>query len=190
MRFSVHLFSFITLLLIVICPTLCLGTDDKADFKDVILTTSESHLLLFATLNDGAQEQLEDALHSGIPMQFKFLVELIHIRKNWNDKELRQMEFSHTLHYDALKEQYELELSEQHNRTITFAKLAEAMKAMKEVNGLKVIKLTQLVPDSPYELRLKAILFEKTLPMNLHHVIPFISLGDVETAWHSIEFTY
>ncbi len=73
---------------------------------------------------------------------------------------------------------------------MTFAELAKAMDMMNEINGLKVVELSKLTPDNSYKLRMKASLYEKTLPMNLHYVIPFISLGNVETDWHSIEFTY
>ena len=61
---------------------------------------------------------------------------------------------------------------------------------MNDINGLKVIQLTDLTPDSSYELRIKAELFKKTLPMNLHTVIPFISMWNLETDWFTIEFTY
>ena len=80
-------------------------TKDKVQFKDVTLTTSDSHLLLFALLDNSEQQELEEALHSGIPMQFTFNVELTHIRKNWTNEELSNLEFVHTLKYDTLKEQ-------------------------------------------------------------------------------------
>ncbi|MCK5071461.1 MAG: DUF4390 domain-containing protein, partial [Desulfocapsa sp.] len=59
-----------------------------------------------------------------------------------------------------------------------------------EINGLKVIELKNLIPDSAYQLRVKAELFKKTLPMNIHYLIPFISMWDLETDWFTIEFTY
>ncbi len=165
-------------------------SNDKVQFKDATLTTSHSHLLLFATLDNKAQQKLEEALHSGIPMEFTFQVKLIHIRKNWANEELRDQEFVHSLKYDTVKEQYHLQLEEQRNRTMTFQKLSEAMKVMYEINGFKVIELKKLIPDGSYELRMKASLYKKTLPMNLHYVIPFISLGNVETDWYNIEFNY
>lgn len=165
-------------------------TEEDVQFKDITLTTSNTHLLLFAVLQNNKQQQLEQALHSGIPMQFTFLVELIHIRENWPDKELSSLEFVHTLRYDTLKEYYQLDLEEQGYRKTTFTDLSESMKIMNEINGLKITELAKLEPDNAYELRIKAELYEKTLPMNLHYVIPFISLGDLKTDWYTIEFTY
>ncbi len=190
MRFPIHLIFLTFLLFFAVNSNVLAETKNSVQFKDVTLTTSNSHLLLFALLDNNGQHELEEALHSGIPMQFTFLVELIHIRKNWSNEELSYLEFVHTLKYDTVKEQYQLQLDEQRNRTMTFTELTEAMKIMNEINGLKVIELAKLTPDSSYKLRMKAALYEKTLPMNLHYVIPFISLGNVETDWYSIEFTY
>lgn len=190
MRLPIHLIYLTFLLFFAVNNTVLAETKKSVQFKDVTLTTSSSHLLLFALLDTSGQQELEEALHSGIPMQFTFLVELIHIRKNWANEELSNLEFVHTLKYDTLKEQYQLQLDEQRNRSMTFAELAKAMDMMNEINGLKVVELSKLTPDNSYKLRMKASLYEKTLPMNLHYVIPFISLGNVETDWHSIEFTY
>ncbi len=123
-------------------------------------------------------------------MQFTFFIELLKTRKNWPDEELVTLEFNHTLRYDTLNENYQLELEEQKNRKTTYNSLAQAMQVMNDINGLKVIQLNDLSPDSSYELRMKAELFKKTLPMNLHYVIPFLSMWDLETDWFTIEFTY
>jgi hypothetical protein len=61
---------------------------------------------------------------------------------------------------------------------------------MNEINGLKVIKLSSLVPNDSYTLRVRAEPYKKTLPMGLHHVIPFISWWDIETDWYSVDFNY
>ena len=64
------------------------------------------------------------------------------------------------------------------------------MAVMNDINGLKVIELAKLLPDNSYELRMKAELLKKTLPMNLHYIVPFISMWNIETDWVTIEFTY
>lgn len=165
-------------------------TEQKVQFKDITITTSSSHFLLFGVIKNDKYQELEQALHSGIPMKFTFLIELMRTRDNWPDEELVSMEFTHTLKYDTLKENYQLKLEEQKNRMFTYSSLEKAMEVMNEINGLKVIELSELQPDSSYELRMKAKLYEKTLPMNLHYVIPFISMWDIETDWFTIEFTY
>ncbi|MEN8199739.1 MAG: DUF4390 domain-containing protein [Thermodesulfobacteriota bacterium] len=186
------------ILLLILLSSLLLSAGNQAlaesgqevQFKDITITTSNTHLLLFAVIKNNKSEELEQGLHSGIPMHFTFYIELFRTRKNWPDEELTAMEFSHTLKYDPLKERYQLDIEEQKNRVSSYDNLDEAMAVMHDINGLKLIKLTELQPDSSYELRIKAELYEKTLPMNLHYIIPFISLWNLETDWHTIEFTY
>ncbi len=182
--------------LLILSLILCAGNsalakaDQEVEFKDITITTSNTHLLLFGVVKNDKHKELEQALHSGIPMQFTFFVDLFRTRDNWPDEELVSLEFKHTLKYDTLKEHYQLEIGEQKSRTSTYRNLDEAMAVMNDINGLKVIELTRLQPDSSYELRMKAELFEKTLPMNLHYIVPFISMWDMKTDWVTIEFTY
>ena len=92
MRFPIHLIFLTFLLFFAVNSNVLAETKNSVQFKDVTLTTSNSHLLLFALLDNNGQHELEEALHSGIPMQFTFLVELIHIRKNWSNEELSYLE--------------------------------------------------------------------------------------------------
>ncbi len=189
-RHPLLIFMLLFSLLLCTGKSVLADTEQEVHFKDITITTSSTHLLLFGVVKNDKSNELEQALHSGIPMHFTFFIELFRTRNNWPDEELASIEFSHTLKYDTLKEHYQLEIEEQKNRKATFETLDEAMRVMNEINGLRVIELTKLQPDNSYELRMKAELYEKTLPMNLHYVIPFISLWDMETDWHTIEFTY
>ena len=190
MRHPLPLFILLFSLLLCTGNSVLADSEQEVQFKDITITTSNTHLLLFGVIRNEKSKELEVALHSGIPMHFTFFIELFRTRDNWPDEELTSMEFSHTLKFDTLKDRYQLKIEEQRNRKAVYETLAEAMEVMNEINGLKVIELTKLQPDSSYELRMKAELYEKTLPMNLHYVIPFISLWDMETDWHTIEFTY
>jgi len=184
--------KFILLLSLIVCAenSALAKSDQEVQFKDITITTSIHHLLLFGVVQNSHQKELEQALHSGIPMQFTFYVELYRTRDNWPDEELVALEFNHTLKYDTLKESYQLEIEEQKNRIFTYSTLDKAMATMNDINGLRVIELAKLIPDNSYELRMKAELFKKTLPMNLHYIVPFISMWDMETDWVTIEFTY
>jgi hypothetical protein len=157
---------------------------------DVILATSETNVLLFGTLNNSFTETMIQGLHSGLPIQFSFFIELYKSRKYWTNEHIATLELRHVLTYDTLKEIYKVELSETNQKTFTFLSLSQAEKAMNEINGLKVIKLADLVPDASYSLQIRAELQKKTLPMGLHHVIPFVSWWDIETDWYSVDFNY
>ncbi len=159
-------------------------------FTDIIVTTSDTHLLFFGELKNSLTSEMIEGLHSGIPVQFSFFVELEKVKPNWPDAELTSIEFSHSLSYDTLKQLYTVETGELSQKTHTVKTLEEALTLINEINGLKIVRLNELEPDQTYRLRVKADLYKKTLPLSLHSVIPFVSWWDLKTDWHSIEFIY
>ncbi len=158
-------------------------------FSDVIVTNSETHLLLFGLLKNSFTDEMVQGLHSGLPIHFSIFVELNKIR-DWIDEQLVSLEIKHVLVYDTLKEVYKVELDETSKKDFSFQTLQEAQKVVNEINGLKVIKLSKLVPDDLYHLKVKAELYKKTLPMGLHKIVPFVSWWDEETDWHTINFRF
>ena len=66
----------------------------------------------------------------------------------------------------------------------------EAQKLMSEINSLSIIPLGRLEKGRQYQLRTKAEVSKKTLPLNLHYVLFFVSLWDFETDWYTIDFIY
>ena len=159
-------------------------------FTDIIVTTSDTHLLFFGELKNSLTSEMLEGLHSGIPVQFSFFVELKKIESNWLDEELANIEFSHSLSYDTLKQLYTVKTEEISRQTHTLKTIDEATTLLNEINGLKIVKLEELEPDQTYRLRVKADLYRKTLPLSLHAVIPFVSWWDLKTDWHTIEFIY
>lgn len=178
------------LLLWCICSASAAEKPGEPILQDIILTTSDSHLLLFVTIENGATPELIESVKNGIPVTFEFLVELERIRSAWFDKNIANLSVTHKLTYDSLKQEYTVSFSEQNDREQRFKSVNKALAAMAELNGLKVIARKKLSPDSPYALRLQAKLSEVKLPLGIHTIIPFISLWNVETKWRTIEFRY
>ncbi len=184
---------FVTLLLLAALTGLSFGQDEDetaAVITDLTATTSDSHLLLFGTLRNSFSEEMIEGLHSGIPITFSFFVELHQHSTAWSDKLVMRRTLTHTLTYDALKEIYQLQLEEDNLKKYSFTSLIEAQKVLNELNGVKVVSLFRLTPDSIYTLQVRAELFNKTLPLSLHHVVPFISWWDRQTDWQKLKFKY
>lgn len=160
------------------------------NISDILITTSKTHLLLFCTIKNSFTSEMMEGVRSGIPITFTFLVELEKIKKNWPDLKLGELTIQHTLSFDALKEEYQILIPERNNKIVTTKSIDKAQELMTELNGIKIIKRNELIPDAPYALHVKAKLAEKTLPMNMHYIVPFISLWDFETDWRTIEFRY
>ncbi len=157
-------------------------------FSDVIVTTSSSHLLLFGMLENGFTDEMIQGLHSGLPIHFSFFVELRQGSKEEQDEKIASIKTGHVLSYDTLKEIYKVELEESSKRFFSFQSLESAKKVINEINGMKIIELSKLVPEVPYTIRIKAELYKKTLPMGLHQIVPFVSWWDIKTKWHSLTF--
>jgi hypothetical protein len=189
---NIFLIIFIAVL-ITIGSTFCFSREDGADrvgFTDLIATTSETHLILFGTINNSFTDEMLSGLKGGVPLHFSFFIELFQKEKQTPERTMANLEFRHTMTYDTLKDSYKVELGEINNKVILFKNIDDAQKTMNEVNGVKIVELEKLVPDRTYQLRIRADLFEKTLPLSLHRILPFLSWWDRETAWHSLEFNY
>ncbi|MBW1635588.1 MAG: DUF4390 domain-containing protein, partial [Deltaproteobacteria bacterium] len=161
-----------------------------ATIEELTATTSENHLILFCILENSFTKEMIEVLHSGIPLRFTFHIELHKTAENWPGELMTALSLQHTMVYDTLKESYRVTLEEEKNRTYSFRSLSEAEKAINEINGAKIVELSQLIPDKLYKLMVRAEIYRKTLPMGLRDVLPFFSWGDVETDWHTIEFRY
>jgi len=191
-----HLFTAVLLVLMGVLGTLSFANaraespSNKPYLTDIIVTTSDTHLLFFGELRNSLTNEMIDGLHSGIPIHFSFFVELEKLQARWINEGIIKIEFSHTLSYDTLKQNYRVETEEISKTNHTVATIEEAETLLNEINGLKIITLQELEPDQTYRLRVKADLYKKTLPLKLHTVIPFLSWWDLSTDWHSIEFIY
>jgi hypothetical protein len=156
-----------------------------AAISDFTVSNSENHLLLYLMVTDWFSEDMEAAIHNGIPITFAFYIDLFARRSNWPDKKIRAHEFNHVLEYDSLKKEYLIYRNEKGDSKVT-ASLEEAKKLMSEINGFKVLELDELDPQVSYTLRAKAKLARKTMPLYFHYLIPFSSPWDFETKWYEL----
>ncbi len=181
---------WLTLLLWLLIPaTIADAKKQEPATEDIIITTSRSQLLLFATVKNCFTPEMIEGVRNGIPLTFRFDVELDKVRNRWFDISLVELSIIHTLTYNALKEEYSVFFSEKEKTEIT--KSADrARLLMAELNGIEVVRLDRLIADAPYALLLKATLVENTFPWGIHYIVPFTSLWNFETDWRTIEFRY
>lgn len=187
--FASFILSFL-LFLTFSLPSFAWAKEEKPNISDILITSSQTDLLLFCTIKNSFMPEMIEGVHNGIPVTFIFLIKLQKIIKNWPDSTLAEMSIHHTLTYDPIKQKYTISLSERNTKPMVTDSIEKAMEVMSELSGIKIIRLEELEPDKPYALQVKAILAEKTLPLNMHYIVPFISLWDFETDWRTIEFTY
>jgi hypothetical protein len=167
-----------------------LGLAQDATLTNITVSNTRDDLLLYLTLEGAFREELQKAILSGVPTSFSFFAKLNKVRNFWFDKDIADIEVTNTIKYDNLKKEFIVEHSwkpDNHEVTKSFK---EAKKWMTEINSLKIIPLNRLEKDAHYQLRVKAEVSKKTLPLYLHYILFFVSLWNFETDWYAIDFIY
>jgi hypothetical protein len=182
--FHTLLLSLFLCLLLNLLPARTLYAQE-ASITDFTVSNSDSQLLLYLTVTDCFTEDMESALHNGIPATFTFYVDIYRKRSNWPDKTIKKHEFDHIVEYDSLKKEYKIQRNEKNDSKLTTS-LDEAKLLMSEINGFNILSIEEIDPDSSYIVNVKAKLARKTLPLYFHYLIPFTSLWDFETEWHKL----
>ena len=156
-----------------------------ATIKDFTVSNSDTQLSLYLTVTDCFTDDMEVAIHNGIPATFTYYVDIYKKRSNWPDKKIRKYEFNHILEFDSLKKEYRIQRDEKNDSKLTTS-LDEAKVLMSEINGFKMLPLEEIDSKASYIIKVKAKLARKTLPLYFHYLIPFTSLWDFETEWHEL----
>ena len=186
---SRHFFNFLLLpLFLCLLSTLLQPRTlyaQEAIITDFTVSNSESQLLLYLTVTDCFTDDMESAVHNGIPATFTYYVDIYRKRSNWPDKKIRKYEFNHIMEYDSLKKEYQIHRDEKNNSKLTTS-LDEAKTLMSEINGFKILALEEIEPKASYIIKVKAKLARKTLPLYFHYLVPFTALWDFETEWHEL----
>lgn len=163
---------------------------EEASLTDIVVTNTRDHLLVYFTVENCFTPELDQAIENGINTTFTFFVELYEKREWRLDREITELEISHSIKYDNIKKIYEVTLSEQDNKKVTLQDFDKAKKLMAEVVALKVTSLQNLRKGARYRVRMMAQLDRIELPLYLHYVLFFLSLWDFETDWHEVDFRY
>jgi len=163
---------------------------ETATLTNIIVTNTRDDLYVYLTVEGAFQPKMTEAIESGVPATFSFLIVLDRVRTLWLNKSVADIKVSHTVKYNSLKKEYTIKRSWENDKPHVTQSFEEARKWMSEIDGLKVVPLNRLEKGEQYQLNAKAELSTITLPFNLHHVLFFVSLWDFETDWYTLDFIY
>lgn len=166
------------------------GYAQDATLTNITVSNTREDLLLFLNLKGAFREEMKKAILSGVPSTFSFFAKLNRVRSFWFDKDIADLEVTHTIIYDNLKKEFTVTRSWKENNPEVTESFNEAKKWMTEIDSLKIIPLNRLEKGEQYQLRVKAEVSKKTLPLYLHYILFFMSLWDFETDWYTIDFTF
>ena len=178
-----------TLLLLVLVPARGVLAGEPR-IGDVSVTTAPSALSLSFTVENAFQPPILEAIRSGVPTSFHFMVELSRERSFWFDKGMGSWDFRHTVKYDTLKEEYEITLEEKGGSKVVTKDLAEMERIMSSPESVALRPAWDLPRGARYDLRIMAELRTIRLPFRLDYMLFFLRLWDIDTDWYTYRFTY
>lgn len=157
-----------------------------AKINNVIISHTPQNILVSFDIKDGFTKEIEDAIKSGIPTAFTFIVEFYRERSIWFDEKLAEVKFRHTVKYDTMKAEYEVLLEEkaQSNKIIRLKDLSKVKELMTKAEIIQVSSPAAIQKGSMYGVKIKAKLDAVELFFPLNYMLFFVSFWDFETDWH------
>jgi hypothetical protein len=158
--------------------------------SNITISNTNEDLLLHLKLDGSFSEAIRQPILDGTPISFAFRIQLSQVRDFWLDRKIADITVIHTIKFNNLKKEFTVRRSWTGNEAEVTPSFEEAQRWMNQIESLKIIPLNRIEKGSRYELRTKAEVSKKTLPLNLHHVLFFVSFWDEQTDWYIIDFSY
>lgn len=162
-----------TLLLIAITAVSALGVslpvaDVFANGGRFEIRSAESRLtdgVYFATarIDYRFSEEALEALENGVELTIRVRIELMRVRRLWLDREVAELNQDYRISYQPLSERYVVTNVNSGNQT-SFATLFSALNSVGRIVDLPIIDAALLDGDGRYEIAMKAVLDQNTLP--------------------------
>lgn len=161
---------------------------EKARIEGAFVVNSQTDLLLYFTVVDALSPEMKKGILNGIPVTFAFFVELHEHRGGKSPVQVASRNFRHTIHFQTLKELFDLELTEHGKESVSFDQFDLATRALADVHDLPLVSLALLKPGVRYTVKIKARLAKQDLPEKFKNVMTFIKIWDFETEWRELSF--
>ena len=166
------------------------AADEPISITELTAITTEQNILLFATVQNGFKEKMIESLQSGINVYYSFYLEVSKITPDWPDELITSSSFKHSINYDTLRDDYLVTLEEKNDKVVRLPSLLDAQKVLERINGVAAIAIAQLIPGQKYQIRLRAELTQKTIPLAIHKILPLFTAKDIKTKWQYLDFSF
>ncbi len=171
--------------LLLFAPAAAFSDDASVDGLKVDLNPAVKISFL---VKDAFTKDIEEAISSGIPTSFTFIVEFNRINDFWFNDHLGKWVFRHTVKYDSLKEEYVVNLGES-EKVIRTNDFNEMKKLMATGDSINLSSMEPLKTGREYECRVRAEFHAIKLPFLLDYMLFFVKFWYFETNWHTYRFT-
>ncbi len=141
--------------------TLAFAATSSIQIKSAELQTQDEHYSLSADVAIDFDDEIEEAINKGVPLNFLIEFQIVSPRKYWFDDEIITTSQSVILSYHALTKQYLV------NRGVhqkSFETMSEATQELGELSDWKVAEKSLLEKNEDYNAALLIRLDQTKLP--------------------------
>lgn len=155
-----------------------------AEISDLNLLIKNDKVLVSFRMTDAFPDDIGRAIASGLPVSFRYTIQLRRPRTAWMDQRVVSRKIDTTVTYDNLTERYKLsrDIDGEIEATEVVVDPNQMTRFMTTVENLELFDAPLLEPNQEYYVRVKGVVKER----NLFLFIPW----DVGSDWEKAYFTY
>lgn len=160
------------------------STISAAEIVELVPVVRDDGILVSFSVEDAFDEDITQAIDSGLEVSFRYNVELRRVRRAWLDEKEASRQIRTTIAYDNLTKRYSL--TREIDGEIDATELVDNPDAMRRFmttfESLLLFDVASLEPNEEYYLRVNGVMRVK----NVLLLIPW----DVGADWREAHFTY
>ena len=162
---KIKLSIFLSFWMILFFSSSTIAADNSLTIKNTEINSQFEAYFLNADFDLSFNDDLDEAIKKGIPINFIIEFELKKPRKYWFDEEVTKKTKEILLTYHALSKQFTLTESE--NRLIAFDNLTQAKNELKKIKNWRIFDKSQIDDTEKYSAYLQVKLDQTKLPKQL-----------------------
>ena len=162
---KIKLSIFFSLWMALFLPSSIVAADNSLIIKTAEINSQFEAYFLNTDFDLSFNDDLDEAIRKGIPINFVIEFELKKPRKYWFDEEVAKKTKEILLSYHALSKQFILAESE--NRLIAFDNLTQAKNELKRIKNWRIFDKSQIDDTEKYSAYLLVKLDQTKLPKQL-----------------------
>ena len=155
-----------------------------AEIRELVPVIRQDKISVSFRMTEAFSEDVERAVASGLPVTFRYTIQLKRVRTVWLNQKVTTRHIHTTVTYDNLTERYKLsrEINGEIDATEVVSDVAAMRRFMVTMESMELFDTSLLEPNGEYYLRVKGIVRDR----NLFLFIPW----DVGSGWEKRYFTY
>ncbi len=162
---KIKLSIFFSFWMILFLSSSTIASDNSLIIKTAEINSQFEAYFLNADFDLSFNDDLDEAIKKGIPVNFIIEFELKKPRKYWFEEEVTKKTKEILLTYHALSKQFTLTESE--NRLIAFDNLTQAKNELKKIKNWRIFDKSQIDDTEKYSAYLQVKLDQTKLPKQL-----------------------